>query len=65
MSLQSICQNVFSGLAAILSSSILVEEQQQLHNLEILAACALALTLVQPLVLRRLIKQQSLSPVKP
>ncbi|OKB66504.1 MFS transporter [Serratia marcescens] len=58
MSLQSICQHVFSGLAAILSSCILVEEQQQLHNLEILAACALALTLVQPLVLQRLLKQQ-------
>jgi predicted MFS family arabinose efflux permease len=62
MSLQSICQNVFSGLAAILSSSILVEEQQQLHNLEILAACALALTLVQPLVLQRLLKPQKRSP---
>lgn len=62
MSLQSICQNVFSGLAAILSSSILVEEQQQLHNLEILAACALALTLVQPLVLQRLLKHQKRSP---
>ncbi|POW98548.1 MFS transporter [Serratia marcescens] len=58
MSLQSICQHVFSGLAAILSSCILVEEQQQLHNLEILAACALALTLVQPLVLQRLLKHQ-------
>ncbi|QUY48650.1 MFS transporter [Serratia plymuthica] len=65
MSLQSICQNVFSGLAAILSSSILVEEQQRLHNLEILAACALALTLVQPLVLQRLLKHQSRSPVTP
>ncbi|WP_368195087.1 MFS transporter [Aeromonas sp. R2-2] len=65
MSLQSICQHVFSGLAAILSSYILVEEQQQLHNLGILATCALALTLVQPLVLQRLLKHQQLSPTTP
>ncbi|MBC3946720.1 MFS transporter [Erwinia persicina] len=65
MSLQSICQHVFSGLAAILSSCILVEEQQKLLNLEILAACALALTLVQPLVLQRLLRHQKLSPATP
>ncbi|MCG9681822.1 MFS transporter [Vibrio sp. Isolate23] len=62
MSLQSIGQHVFSGLAAILSSSLLVEEQHQLRNLELVAACALALSILQPLILQRLLKQQALSP---
>ena len=56
MSLQSVCQHVFSGLAAVLSSMILIDVDGRLDNMAGLAGLAILLGLIQPLFLYWLIK---------
>lgn len=51
MSLQSVCQHVFSGLAAIVSSMILSDVNGHLENTFTLAGASLFLTIIQPLFL--------------
>jgi len=57
MSLQSVCQHTFSGLAAVMSSVILVDTGGHLENLTQLAGLSMALTVIQPLFLYLLLKK--------
>jgi len=57
MSLQSVCQHVFSGLAAVISSMILIDVNGRLENIAQLASVSMLLTLIQPLFLFWLLKK--------
>jgi len=61
MSLQSVCQHTFSGLAAIVSSMILVDHDGRLENLTQLAGLSILLTVIQPLFLYSLLKKIRIS----
>lgn len=57
MSLQSVCQHMFSGLAAVISSMILIDVNGRLENLEQLAGISILLTMIQPLFLFWLLRK--------
>nr|WP_255556959.1 MFS transporter [Sodalis sp. dw_96] len=57
MSLQSVNQHVFSGMAAVVSSMILTEVDGQLDRFAELAGLSVLLTLMQPLFLYWLVKK--------
>ncbi|WP_426008533.1 MFS transporter [Aeromonas salmonicida] len=57
MSLQNVFQHIFSGSAALVSSMILTNVDGQLGNMATLTWLVIALTLVQPIFLYRLLKR--------
>lgn len=57
MSLQSVAQHVFSGLAAVVSSVILIDVNGRLDNIGSLAGLSILLSVVQPLFLFWLLKR--------
>jgi predicted MFS family arabinose efflux permease len=57
MSLQSVSQHLFSGMAAVVSSMILIEVDGGVGNFEKLAGLSVLLTLIQPLFLYLLMKK--------
>ena len=62
MSLQSVCQHIFSGLAAVVSSMILTNVDGRLGNIDQLAWLTMALTVIQPLFLFMLLKRLRAAP---
>ncbi|MFA7825622.1 MFS transporter [Aeromonas dhakensis] len=57
MSLQNVFQHIFSGSAAVVSSMLLTDVDGHLGNMATLAWLVIALTLVQPVFLHRLLKR--------
>lgn len=57
MSLQNVFQHIFSGSAAVVSSMLLSDIDGRLGNMATLAWLVIALTLVQPVFLHRLLKR--------
>ncbi len=57
MSLQNVFQHIFSGSAAVVSSMLLMDVDGHLGNMTTLAWLVIALTLVQPIFLHRLLKR--------
>ncbi|ADP09704.1 multidrug transporter-like protein [Erwinia sp. Ejp617] len=62
MSLQSVCQHVFSGLAAVVSSMLLTSVDGRLGNVSDLAWLTIALTVIQPVFLFMLLKRLRTMP---
>lgn len=62
MSLQSVCQHVFSGLGAIVSSMILTNVDGRLGNVSELAWLTIILTVIQPVFLFLLLKKLRTAP---
>ena len=57
MSLQNVFQHIFSGSTAVVSSMLLTDVDGHLGNMATLAWLVIALTLVQPVFLYRLLKR--------
>lgn len=57
MSLQNVFQHIFSGSAAVVSSMMLTDVDGHLGNMATVAWLAIALTLIQPVFLYRLLKR--------
>lgn len=57
MSLQNVFQHIFSGSAAVVSSMMLTDVDGHLGNMATVAWLAIALTLIQPIFLHRLLKR--------